>query len=258
MTCRDAPASAASREEGAVSGVVRGLVAMAVVLASASVTGAQSFTYFGDSGPAHWGELSSSWATCSAGTAQSPVDFGALALAATKHRELTLHYGETRGTIFNNGQTVEVETEGENDLEVDGQIYRLVQFHFHNPSEHRFAGRGADMELHLVHRSTTGALAVVGVLLNRGGSTGALSVVFDHLPRVVGEEEVLAQAFDPLAFLPSSPAHYRYAGSLTTPPCSEGVRWMVLATPVTVSDEHMARFAAQVSFNARPVQRKSR
>lgn len=239
-------------------GVVRGLVAVAVVVVSAPVAGAQSFTYFGDSGPAHWGELSASWATCTTGTSQSPVDFGAVALVSKRHRELTLHYGETHGKIFNNGQTVEVETEGENDLEVDGQLYRLVQFHFHNPSEHRFAGRGADMELHLVHRSATGALAVVGVLLNRGGASGALSAIFDHLPRVVGEEELLAEPFDPRAFLPSSPVHYRYAGSLTTPPCSEGVRWMVLATPVTVSDEHMARFAAQVNFNARPVQRKSR
>jgi carbonic anhydrase len=241
-----------------VGRLIRVVCVATVVLVSGSAASAQSFTYFGDAGPDHWGELAPAWATCSTGQTQSPVDFGPLALVSTRHRELTLHYGETRGLIFNNGHTVEVETEGENDLEVDGQIYRLVQFHFHNPSEHRFAGRGADMELHLVHRSATGALAVVGVLLNRGGSTGALSAVFDHLPHAVGEEEELEQTFNPRTFLPASLVNYRYAGSLTTPPCSEGVRWMVLASPVTVSDEHMARFAAQVNFNARPVRRKSR
>jgi carbonic anhydrase len=114
------------------------------------------------------------------------------------------------------------------------------------------------MELHLVHRSASGGLAVVGVLLQRGTTSGALATVFEHLPEQVGVPEELESTFDPRTFLPRSLANYRYGGSLTTPPCTEGVRWVVLAEPVAVSDEHMAEFAAQVSFNARPVQRRSR
>jgi carbonic anhydrase len=223
----------------------------------AATASAQPFAYFGERGPEHWGDLSPAYATCSTGLEQSPVDFGPLTLLSTRRRGLSLHYGETLGRIFNNGYTVEVETEGANTIEIDGVEFELLQFHFHNPSEHRFDGRGSDMELHLVHRSAAGELAVVGVLLNRGSTSGALSVVFDHLPTEVGVLEELPP-FNPRAFLPSSLVHYRYAGSLTTPPCREGVRWMVLAQPRTVSDEDMARFAAQVSFNARPVQRRSR
>ena len=152
---------------------------------------------------------------------------------------------------------MEVETEGENELELGGVVYRLVQFHFHNPSEHRFDGEGADMELHLVHRSDAGQLAVVGVLMTRGPSSGALSLVFDHLPSAIGVREELPAAFNPRDLLPRSLVHYRYAGSLTTPPCTEGVRWVVLEQAISVSDEDMARFAAQVNFNARPIQRRA-
>lgn len=230
----------------------------ATVVGAAAAAQAQSFAYYGERGPAHWGSLGEAYATCEAGTSQSPVDFGRIARLTTRHLGVTLHYGRTAGTIFNNGHTVEVETEGENTLVLDGVDYRLVQFHFHTPSEHRFDGQGADMELHLVHRGDTGGLAVLGVLLVRGDSSRALAPVFEHLPTEIGVREPFETPFNPRDFLPPSLANYRYAGSLTTPPCTEGVRWVVLADPVTVSDEEMAKFAAGISFNARPIQRRTR
>ena len=117
-------------------------------------------------------------------------------------------------------------------------------------------GRGFDMELHLVHQSADGANAVIGVFLKRGPSSGALARIFANLPDDINVKHELEQPFNPARFLPSSRTHYRYLGSLTTPPCTEGVRWLVLAEPVTVSDEDMAQFAERIHFNARFVQRR--
>ena len=233
------------------------VVSFGVACSIAVASSAQEFGYGGPIGPHHWGALSPAWKTCATGTEQSPVDLGPLTLLSRRVRHLSLEYGETHGAIFNNGHTIEVETEGENVLRLDESEYRLVQFHFHTPSEHTAAGRGYDMEMHLVHRGPSGQLAVIGVLMRRGPSTGALDAVFDHLPDGIDVHEEL-EVFDSRRFLPRSLTHYEYAGSLTTPPCSENVRWMVLATPITISDEHMAQFAERVRFNSRPVQRRFR
>lgn len=231
---------------------------MGAVMAALTPAGAadSDFAYYGPLGPAYWGSLDPAWEACSTGTRQSPVDIGVRTLFSEVSFHLPVRYGATRGEIFNNGHTIEVETEGANELEAGGERYELVQFHFHAPSEYRFAGRGADMELHLVHRSAAGRLAVVGVLLDRGTSSGALAPIFDEFPADVDVHHELDEPFNPETFLPRNRAHYRFGGSLTTPPCSEGVRWFVLAQPVTVSDEHLARFVSLVGFNARPVQRR--
>jgi carbonic anhydrase len=223
--------------------------------ALAAPAAAQDFGYSGELGPSYWGELSPAWELCGSGAAQSPVDLAHRRISARSAGRLALETHESEGEIFDNGHTVEVEVEGENALELDGERYELVQFHFHSPSEHVVDGRGYDMELHLVHRSEAGALAVLGVFLQRGASSGALAPIFEQLPDEVGPHTPLAEPFDPAAFLPRSLRHYRYEGSLTTPPCSEGVRWMVLREPVSISDEHMARFDERVRFNARPAQR---
>lgn len=224
---------------------------LALVVSDRAAT-AQTFTYFGDRGPEFWGTLDPAWAACGTGSEQSPIDFR----RDKSSRRLPIEYHETRGAIFNNGYTIEVETEGDNVLRLGDDDYEFVQFHFHTPSEHRVLGRGYDMELHLVHRSAAGALAVVGVFLRRGPSSGALGPIFDQLPADVDVHHELEEPFNPAAFLPRSRVHYRLMGSLTTPPCSEGVRWIVLADPVSISDEHMARFNDIVRFNARPVQRR--
>ena len=229
------------------------------LLAMPSVALAQTFEYFGENGPSHWGTLSPEWVACGVGTTQSPVDFGKLAPHHPQWRKLDIEYdASTTGEIFNNGHTIEVETEGVNTLTLDGVAYELVQFHFHTASEHRLGGLGFDMELHLVHRAADGSNAVIGVFLKRGPSSGALAPVFEALPDDLNVHHPLGAPLDPAAFLPRLRTHYRYLGSLTTPPCTEGVKWVVMSEAVTVSDEDMAQFAERIHFNARPVQREAR
>lgn len=233
---------------------VLGVTLAAGVLATLGAVSAQTFGYFGDIGPAHWGQLSPDWETCSSGERQSPVDFRQF----TPRRNFSIDYGTTTGEIFNNGHTIEVETEGDNTLTLAGVAYKLVQFHFHAVSEHRVNGRGFDMEMHLVHQSAAGASAVIGVFLKRGARSRALAPIFAHLPDDINVHHPLDAPFNPAEFLPSSRTHYRYGGSLTTPPCTEGVHWIVMTEPVTVSDEDMAQFAERIHFNARFVQRRLR
>jgi carbonic anhydrase len=233
--------------------------ALAATLGATAV-GAQEFGYFGNIAPPFWATLDPAWVTCGIGAVQSPIDFGRITLLGRQWRSLPVAYGPTTGEIFNNGHTIEVETEGVNVLTLDGIDYELQQFHFHTPSEHRFEGRGFDMELHLVHKSADGVNAVVGVFLTRGLSSGPLSVVFQNLPAVDAplNTKTPLPPFDLRAFLPASAANYRYVGSLTTPPCSEGVQWLLLKDVLTVSDEDLAQFTRRIAFNARPVQRESR
>lgn len=237
---------------------IRALTAaiLAVALLSPAALCAQTFGYFGDIGPAHWSELSPDWGACNNGELQSPVNLKDLSKHGFERgHNLSINYGETTGEIFNNGHTIEVETEGENVLILRGVPYQLTQFHFHTPSEHRVSRRGYDMELHLVHAGADGSNAVIGVFLKRGSSSGALAPIFSALPDTLNVHEPLDQPFDPKDFLPKSRDHYRYVGSLTTPPCTEGVRWIVMSRPVTLSDEDMAQFAQRIHFNARYVQR---
>jgi carbonic anhydrase len=231
-------------------------LALAFMLGTTAAN-AQEFGYFGDTGPAFWGGLSPDWTACGTGQIQSPVNFGPLTLLTKASHHLPVSYGYTMGEIFNNGHTIEVETEGNNVLTLGGVEYELVQFHFHTPSEHRFLGFGFDMEMHLVHKSAAGDNAVLGVYLKRGPTSGPLAVVFENLPAV--DEPLNTKTplppFDLRTFLPRSRTNYRYVGSLTTPACTEGVRWVVLQDVLTVSDEDLAQFARRIAFNARPVQR---
>ena len=215
----------------------------------------QGFGYFGELGPTFWGTLDPAWATCSNGKVQAPVDLRRNLVRSRHFRDLDLEYGPTTGEIVNNGHTIEIETEGENVLTIKGVAYQLVQFHFHGPSEHTINGEGHDMELHLVHSNAAGANAVLAVFLDRGETSGALTPIFDQLPDDVNGHHELEAPFDPAEFLPDARHHARYLGSLTTPPCTEGVLWFVLTTPLTVSAEHLAQFHERIHFNARPVQR---
>ena len=232
-------------------------VLMFALLVSPRDVTAQTFGYLGDIGPTFWSGLSPAWEACGTGEIQSPVDFAKPTPSQPRWRDVSFDYDRTTtGEIFNNGHTIEVETEGSNTLTLGGKVYELKQFHFHTASEHRVAGRGYDMELHLVHTSADGSNAVIGVFLRRGQNSGPLAPIFENLPDDLDTHHPLAAPFDPGAFLPQSSRHYRYLGSLTTPPCTEGVQWLVMTEPMTVSDEHMAQFAQRIHFNARPVQRR--
>ena len=225
--------------------------------ASFAQAASTEFGYLGATGPSFWGGLDPAWFACGSGPIQSPVDLsGNLVRSRSHDKDLNFDYGSsTTGEIFNNGHTIEIETEGENVLTIDGVAYSLTQFHFHSPSEHTIDGVGRDMELHLVHTSATGATAVVAVFLDRGATSGALSPIFDQLPNDLNVHHELNAPFDVRAFLTDIVPNAQYIGSLTTPPCTEGVHWVVLLSPATVTTEHLAQFHERIHFNARPVQR---
>ncbi len=224
------------------------------------------WSYEGEAGPGQWGHLSPEFAACAAGRAQSPIDLAGAKPAALP--PLAFHYRSSPATATNDGHTVQVDLADGGTLEVgvEGQarqsgllqgptaVYRLVQFHFHHPSEHTVDGRPAPLELHLVHKGDDGKLAVVGVLFDEGAASDALAPLFSHLPSTKGGPQPLPAPVDASALLPADHASMRYTGSLTTPPCSEGVSWIVMTTRVTASPEQLGAFAALFPHDARPTQ----
>lgn len=212
------------------------------------------YSYEGADGPDHWGTLDPSFATCGTGASQSPIDMAASVTPGTYHG-LEVHYGSSALNIINNGHTVQMNYDTGSNITLDGVDYKLAQFHFHAHSEHALDGVTQPLELHLVHESATGALAVLGVLVKEGAENTALADVFAHLPAQEGPVETISGVtLDAAAMLPAHAWTYRYDGSLTTPPCTEGVKWAVFSETIEASAAQIARFTAIYSNNARPPQ----
>jgi carbonic anhydrase len=169
-------------------------------------------------------------------------------------KPLRFGYAASAGSVVNNGHTIQVDLVEAGALALDDGAYRLLQFHFHTPSEEQIDGQYHPLVAHLVHRSEQGKLAVVAVLFKIGQENAALKPVFDNLPAKPGAKNLLARPLDAATLLPADRAHYAFAGSLTTPPCSEGVRWHVLKTPVELSATQLQAFSTLYGMNARAVQ----
>lgn len=214
--------------------------------------------YDGEAAPAHWAELNPAFETCGRGHQQSPVDLPVATgadIAATAPARLEVFHHEHALDVANNGHTVAVTYDDGDRLSLDGTDYRLVQYHFHAPSEHTVGGEHFPLELHLVHRAASGALAVVGVLIEHGAANAAYAAVVDHLPTAPGASAHLEHvAVDIDALLPPARQAFTYAGSLTTPPCTEGVRWLVLRTPVALGSAQIGQLERVLHHNNRPVQ----
>jgi len=158
-------------------------------------------------------------------------------------------------TIVHNGHTIQVNTPPGSKLEINGATYELLQFHFHHPSEHLLSGKAFDMELHFVHKAANGALAVVGVFIQPGPVNAGLAPIWAAMPTSeTSAKSVAGVTIDPSALLPKARGYFRYMGSLTTPPCSEGLTWTVFRSPIQASPEQIRQFAALFPLNARPVQ----
>lgn len=210
--------------------------------------------YKGEGDPARWGDLKPEYAACKTGQAQSPIDIPA-ETAAVKAGNITLNYSNVPLKVVNNGHTIQVNNSAANTADINGQAYELVQFHFHGPSEHTVGGKGSDLELHLVHKNAEGKLAVIGLMLDKGTENPLVSQIWSNLPTDINQEkEVAGSALDLKAALPADLAYYHYQGSLTTPPCSEGVMWYVLQNRGSVSEAQIAQFTGIFHGDARPVQ----
>jgi carbonic anhydrase len=224
----------------------------AAMSAHAGDAHAPHWDYRGEAGPQAWGTLDASFAGCKLGHEQSPIDIHGAHKAHLA--PLALDYHATAGEIVNNGHTVQVNLTDAGALTIEGVPYKLVQFHFHTPSEEHINGKAYPMVAHLVHKSEDGKLAVVAVLLKQGKANAALKPVFDGLPQAADEKAALAEPFNVADLLPADHGYYKFMGSLTTPPCSEGVQWQVLKQPVEVSRDQIRMFQKLYKANARPIQ----
>ena len=208
------------------------------------------WSYDGTSGPASWAELDSGFETCAVGSRQSPIDLPAAMPAAS--RSIRLSATNADGDVFDSGHAVEFESDGEGEtLTLAGDEYHLQQMHAHVPSEHTVNGRPAAAELHLVHATADGALLVLGVLVAEGQASDALAPFIEAATHPADEGDV---TMDVSAVLPSSLEHFEYSGSLTTPPCTEDVQWVVMSTPISMSPGQIGTLVGAHSHNARPTQ----
>jgi carbonic anhydrase len=214
------------------------------------------WSYEGATGPDHWGTLDAASQVCGLGSQQSPLDIGDTIKATLP--TLAIAWGKHADTIVNNGHTIQLNFAEGSTLSIGKEQYSLVQLHFHRPSEHLIAGKPSAMEVHFVHRHSAGRLAVIGVLMTAGKANPAFAKVVATMPKEEGPPVKADAAIDPNGMLPAKRGYYRYEGSLTTPPCSETVDWLVLTDPIQVAEADIAAFAKLYPMNARPAQTANR
>ncbi len=208
-----------------------------------------AWSYKGDTGPANWGTLSPAYAACDK-TSQTPINIVDPASATLP--DLTINYSEGAVKQFNNGHSVEAEAAAGNSITVDGTTSKLLQMHFHAKSEHTFNGNHSPVEVHFVHKSNADVLTVIGVMLEKGSSSNA---AWEPFVKAINTGTTrTTTTFDWAAMLPTSLQSVRYSGSLTTPPCTEKVNWLVMKNPVTLSQAQINAITAVYSDNYRPVQ----
>lgn len=209
--------------------------------------------YAGAEGPEHWGSLDPHFSVCQTGKNQSPVDLTGFVEARLPR--IGFHYSQTGDGVINNGHTIQVNQASGSSITLDGRDYALKQYHFHAPSENRIRGEEFPLEAHLVHADADGNLAVIAVMFRQGNANQALAASWAVMPEQAKGEATLSTRLSAEALLPKNRDYYRFNGSLTTPPCSEGVKWLVMKTPVTASAEQIDKFAKVMGHpNNRPVQ----
>ena len=216
-----------------------------------SVSGVH-WSYSGEAGPENWAKLSPEYGACS-GSNQSPINLTGFIDAELKPIEFS--YKGNASEILNNGHTVQVNVLAGSSIVVDGIQFDLKQFHFHAPSENLIKGKSFPLEGHLVHADKDGNLAVVAVMFTEGKASEALEKAWAQMPAKEGEKNKLTAEISPEELLPANRDYYRFNGSLTTPPCTEGVRWLVMKESVTASEEQIEKFTHVMHHpNNRPVQ----
>lgn len=221
--------------------------------AAAQHASSAHWEYDGAGGPTHWGELDKAFKTCSAGHQQSPIDIRDAKAADLP--PITFSYKPSPLKLIDNGHTVQVTYAPGSFITVGSQQYELQQFHFHHLSEERISGKSYPMVAHLVHKNSAGQLAVVAVLLSKGTANPLVEKLWRYLPFAPGKEvSPQSETIDVTDLLPSSRGYFTFSGSLTTPPCSEGVTWFVLKAPTQISGGEVLTFARRYPHNARPVQ----
>lgn len=230
------------------------LIAACLVCGSATYAAeGHHWGYSGTNGPEHWGEITKEYTLCASGKNQTPVNMTGFISAQLP--EIRFSYPGNAAEILNNGHTVQVNYSAGNTIKVGGSEFELKQFHFHSPSENQIEGKFFPLEGHLVHADKNGNLAVVTVMFEEGSANKAMDSLWKQMPENEGGKYALSSAVNARSLLPKNRSYYRFSGSLTTPPCTEGVLWLVMKNPVTASREQVERFARTMGHpNNRPLQ----
>ncbi len=238
----------------AVALLLAGLACVAAAQ-TPSPTAEPKWDYLGKYGPINWGKMDPAWKACSEGKEQSPVDIRNAKLNKAL-QPIEFHYLAGAVEVVNTGRTIQVNVPPGSYIVSDGVRYDLVQFHFHHPSEEAVKGKLTDMVVHLVHKSSDGKYAVVAVRLleNRGEPNALLSTLWTNLPKSAGQTEKIADMVNAGGFLPADRAYWTYTGSLTIPPCTEGVKWFVLQQEMPLSREQLRAYTAMFRVSSRPLQ----
>lgn len=209
--------------------------------------------YGGAFNPTHWNELSSEFESCELGRDQSPVNVNMT--DEGEPAEMEFNYQPTAVKVVDLVNTIQVEGyKSDNTVNIEGEVYQLVQFHFHTPSEHQIDNESSAMELHLVHQNDAGELAVVGVMMEPGEENATIASIWDAIPNNDKADGDSSINIDAASLLPEDRTFVSYAGSLTTPPCSEGVSWNLMLEPIEISLEQIETFQSLHPYNARPIQ----
>jgi carbonic anhydrase len=227
-------------------------LALSIVSASAY---ASHWSYEGEGSPEHWGALDEAYKTCQSGMNQSPINIDSTIKAHLT--PLKTHYIDGPVTLTNNGHTIQAveKPDTADTITLDNQSWALQQFHFHAPSENTIHGKKFDMEMHLVHKNADGALTVVAVMFDKGAANAELDKLWGIMPGQAEQSATLDTKLDLNKLLPKNKTYWRFSGSLTTPPCSEGVTWVVLKNPMTLSATQLEKFTHTMHHdNNRPVQ----
>jgi carbonic anhydrase len=237
------------------------VLALSIVAAVSLPAGSRAqwktpWSYQGPMGPDHWGDLDPDYAACKLGKEQSPIDIRSANKVDLPALRFEYESGPLR--IINNGYTavrVNYPPGNGNFLIVGDQRYELTQFHFHRPSEEHIHGKPYDMVIHLMHASGDGKVAAVAVLLKTGSANATIQRLWDHMSKTAGKEIPIAGVtLNPAGLLPHDTGYYTYRGSQTAPPCSEGVTWFVLKTPIDISADEISAFAELYPHDVRPLQ----
>ncbi len=229
------------------------MVALVMLSNTSSANESAHWGYQKTNGPAHWSEINPDYALCQSGKNQSPVNISGFIKAP--HKSLKPIYHSKVNEIINNGHTIQINMQAGSKIKIDNNDFNLKQFHFHSPSENTINGKSYPLEGHFVHADENNNLAVLAVMFENGDKNSALEELWQHMPMNSGEHQNLTNNITASSLLPKNLDYYQFNGSLTTPPCSEGVRWFVLKNSIKVSKQQVSQFHKTIHHaNNRPVQ----
>jgi carbonic anhydrase len=212
--------------------------------------------YYGKKGPYGWSKLDPAYSACSKGKLQSPIDIRS-AKRNPALQPIDFHYVSGPVTLVNTGHTIRINVAPGGYINFNGTRYDLVEFHFHHPAEDLVEGKLSDMVIDLVHKNAAGQLAIIAVRLNEGRVNGSLAALWPSLPQTTGATASIQDSFNPLGLLPANRNYWNYVGSITVPPCTEGVQWLFMQNPTELAQDQLETFARLYPDNARPLQSKN-